>query len=375
MPSRRPKWASRHSPRAPSPCSTIVSMARCADATSVTATSSAQRKCSSVAWASTGPMNSRSGPSRLGQVLQAGLDRSVELADRVELLQMRDDLVSLIVRQGDGLLDGREPLGILDVHPLGPLEEGEMAERGFTEGQQLDPDAGRIAVGRHREVRAGKARCCADGGEQVLDERQVEHLLLPDAQQRPPPTLDREERFLGQPLPDVPLEREGRKQVLEHDQMLELGRLPERVDERLPVLEPGTPAALPAAHGEHIGERSVGDRCGLVDHQSHPLEHGSRRPRPGQDDQPCARHRDASTNGRWPPICRRARRGLNSANGATQPAVPPNRVAQADADAACRRIAPPTPLSSTGPISRKATADPPAASTTSWLTRTSPGRA
>ena len=141
MPRRRPKWASRHSPRAPSPCSTIVSIACRADARSVTATSSGHRKCSSVAWAFGGPMNRRSGAEPLGQVLEAGLDRPVELADRVELLEVRDDLVALVVGQRDGLLDRLEPLGVLDVHPLGPLEEGEVAERGLAERQQLDPDA------------------------------------------------------------------------------------------------------------------------------------------------------------------------------------------------------------------------------------------
>ena len=193
MPRRRPKWASRHSPRAPSPCSTIVSIARCADARSVTATSSGHRKCSSVAWAFGRPDEQALGAEPICQVLQAGLDRPVELADRVELLQVRDDLVLLVVRQRNGLRDRLEPLGILDVHPLGPLEEGEMAERGLAEGQQLDPDAGRVAVGRHREVRTGKARGGADGGQQVLDERQVEHLLLADGQQRLAPALDRGE--------------------------------------------------------------------------------------------------------------------------------------------------------------------------------------
>ena len=43
--------------------------------------------------------------------------------------------------------------------------------------------------------------------------------------------------------------------------------------------------------------------------------------------------------------------------------------------AACKCIAPDTPFSSTGPISRKVTSDPIAASRTAWLTRTSPGRA
>ena len=88
------------------------------------------------------------GAKPAGEVLEAGLDRPVELADRVELLQMRDDLVALVVGQRDRLLDRLEALGILDVHPLRPLEEREVAKRGLAEGQQLDPDAGRIAVAR-----------------------------------------------------------------------------------------------------------------------------------------------------------------------------------------------------------------------------------
>src|SRR6266516_2900753 len=44
-------------------------------------------------------------------------------------------------------------------------------------------------------------------------------------------------------------------------------------------------------------------------------------------------------------------------------------------EAACNRMAPATPLSSTGPISRNATSVPLEASTTSWLTSTSRGRA
>ena len=70
-----------------------------------------------------------------------------------------------------------------------------MAERGLAEGQQLDPDAGRIAVGGHREVRAGEARRGADGRQEVLDEREVEHLLPADAEQRLAPALNDGERL------------------------------------------------------------------------------------------------------------------------------------------------------------------------------------
>ena len=78
----------------------------------------------------------------------------------------------------DRLRDGLEPLGILDVHALGPLKEGEVAKRCLAERHQLDADTGGIGVSGHREVRSGQAWGRADSREQVLDERQVEHLLV-----------------------------------------------------------------------------------------------------------------------------------------------------------------------------------------------------
>ena len=102
-------------------------------------------------------MKRRSVPSRSSRYVEAGLDGSVELADRVELLEVGDDLVMFVVWQRDGLGDRLEPLGVLDVHPLRPLEEGEVAEGGLIEGHQLDPHPGRVGVGGHREVRAGRS--------------------------------------------------------------------------------------------------------------------------------------------------------------------------------------------------------------------------
>ena len=113
-----------------------------------------------------------------GEVLEAILDGPVELTDRVELLEVRDDRVVRVVGQRDRLRDRLEPFGVLDVHAVRPLEEGEVAEGGLAEWHQLDPDAGRVGVGGHREIRPGEARRGPDGGQQVLDQRQVEHLLL-----------------------------------------------------------------------------------------------------------------------------------------------------------------------------------------------------
>ena len=56
------------------------------------ATRSGQPKDSGVAWARRGPMNSLSSPSLAGQVVEAGLDRPVEVTDGAELLAPRDDV-------------------------------------------------------------------------------------------------------------------------------------------------------------------------------------------------------------------------------------------------------------------------------------------
>jgi ferredoxin len=56
-----------------------------------------------------------------------------------------------VLGQRHGLRDRLEPLGVLDVHPVRSLEEGEVAEGGLAERQQLDPDPGRVGVGGHRE--------------------------------------------------------------------------------------------------------------------------------------------------------------------------------------------------------------------------------
>ena len=148
-------------------------------------------------------MNRRVGPEPALEVLQAGQDRAVQFADRVELLEMGHDLIVLVVGQRDGLGDRLEPLGVVDGHAVRPLEEGEVAEGGLAERHELDPYAGREGVGRHREVRSGEARGGTDCRQQVLDERQVEHLLLTDLQEHMAPAVDRGLRLRSQPLVDA----------------------------------------------------------------------------------------------------------------------------------------------------------------------------
>src|SRR5439155_495179 len=71
-----PKCASFQCPRGPSPCSRISSMARCAEATSVTETSSGQPKYCWVACARGGPTNSDSSPNFSARcAMPASMDR------------------------------------------------------------------------------------------------------------------------------------------------------------------------------------------------------------------------------------------------------------------------------------------------------------
>ena len=85
--------------------------------------------------------------------------------------------------------------------------------------------------------------------------------------QRLAPALDGGKRLRRQSFVDILLERKRREQVLEHDQVLELGGFPERVDQRLAVLEPSTLAATRApADGEDTGQRSVRARRDVLDH-------------------------------------------------------------------------------------------------------------
>ena len=91
----------------------------------------------------------------------------------------------------------------------------------------------------------------------------MEHLLLADGEECLAPAADRGQLVLGDALGHALLEREGREQVLEHDQVLQLGGLAQRVDERLPVLES---ARLAAADGEHARQGALGSGLGGLGH-------------------------------------------------------------------------------------------------------------
>ncbi len=171
----------------------------------------------------------------VGQVDDAGLDRPVEVTDGVELLAPRDDVGRVHDRQGR---PGRgESFGVFQLHPLGTLEEEEVAQGPLAEGHEGELHPGRVALRLVRHVRAGHVRCRPHGREDVVDERPVEHLMGRYAEHHRAPPFDGLEVFRRQRLVGLGLQAEGGVQVLAHQPVFELGRLAQEVGERLAILD------------------------------------------------------------------------------------------------------------------------------------------
>jgi hypothetical protein len=177
------------------------------------------------------------------------------MADRGEVLAARHDV---------GLIDDGGGLGERVVearrapqrHPLGTFEEHEVPQRLLSKRHEGQADAGRIVLGRGRQVGAGEVRRGADRREQVLDQREVEHLVSRHVGDDLAPALHGRQLVLGQPLVGALLEREHGEQVLEHDPVLQLSGLVEHVDQRLAMLdhERRLGRRLAAARLDHLGE-------------------------------------------------------------------------------------------------------------------------
>jgi hypothetical protein len=102
----------------------------------------------------------------------------------------------------------------------------------------------------------GATLLVCDRRQEVVHERQVQHLLGGDVRDHLPPPENRLQLLGAQPLVLALLEREGGKQVLAHDPVLELGRLAEHVDQRLAMLdnEGLFRRCQAAARGDHLGQ-------------------------------------------------------------------------------------------------------------------------
>jgi hypothetical protein len=129
-----------------------------------------------------------------------------------------------------------------------------VAQCRLAERHQREVDAGGIVTRRRGQVRAGEVGSGADRGQNVLHEREVEHLLGRDMRDHLPPATHRLERVGRDSLVFALLEREGREQVLAHDPVLELRGLAEHVDQRLAVLdhERRLRRRLAAARRDHL---------------------------------------------------------------------------------------------------------------------------
>ena len=173
----------------------------------------------------------------LGEPVEAELDRAIQGADRLEVLQPRPDLVLGGAGQGSRLPHSRQRILVGHVEALRALEVDQVPQRRLVERQELDLDAGRVGVRRQREARALEGGAGTDRGQQVLHEREMEHLLLRDVDELAPPAPRRLELDLAQALVLAVLHRERGIQVLAHHQLLECGRLAEGPDQRLAMLE------------------------------------------------------------------------------------------------------------------------------------------
>ena len=130
-----------------------------AEATSVTATSSGQPKYGAVACARGGPTNSGCSPnfSPGGRCPP----RSTGTGARPWRSPAARDDVAARHAAARPCASGH-PLGVLDVHALGALEEHEVAQRLLAERQQRQVHPGRVVAGGLREVRPGQVRRRAD---------------------------------------------------------------------------------------------------------------------------------------------------------------------------------------------------------------------
>jgi hypothetical protein len=164
------------------------------------------------------------------------LDRPVKVSYGREVLRLGHDVG--LRDQRNGVVDRRvDCLRALQIHALRALEEHEVPQRRLAERHERQIDAGRVVMRRGGQAWAAEVRSRANRRQQVLHQREVQHLLGRDAEDDLPPSENRVE-FLGrQSLGLVLLEREACEQVLAHDAVLELRRLAQHVDQRLTLLD------------------------------------------------------------------------------------------------------------------------------------------
>jgi len=98
------------------------------------------------------------------------------VTDGLVVLRHGHQLVAVGQRLGPA--DGREALGVVQVHPLGALQVDEMPQGPLAEPEQRELHAWGIPARHDPKVGPVQVRRGPDRGEQVGGQGQVEHLLL-----------------------------------------------------------------------------------------------------------------------------------------------------------------------------------------------------
>ena len=129
-----------------------------------------------------------------------------------------------------------------------------MPQRRLSKRHQGQVHTRRVMAGRRRKVRASEMRRRTDRREQVVHQPEMQHLLRRNVRDHAAPARDRLELGIAQALVSALLEREGGKQVLAHDPVLELGGLTEHVNQGLAMLdhERGLRRRQPTPRRDHL---------------------------------------------------------------------------------------------------------------------------
>ena len=111
-----------------------------------------------------------------------------------------------------------------------------MAQGALAERQQGDLDVGRIPAREDREIGPIEVRRGADRSQDVGGQREMQHLLLGDVDDRLLPRVNAAELLGRYSLADVALQRELGVEVLAEQAVLELTGLSEQVHQLLPAV-------------------------------------------------------------------------------------------------------------------------------------------
>ncbi len=147
------------------------------------------------------------------------------------------------------------------------LQIDEMIERRLGQRHESNDEAGRVVARRHRQVRTVEVRRAAQRHQQIVDERQVTHLLDGDAHHAFAPACDTVRLGRRQPIADSTLEAERRVEIRAEQIVLDLGGLGQQMNESF------------TARG-HGGQRWQGKNAAALSASGRPLAPGLCRSNP-----------------------------------------------------------------------------------------------